>query len=209
MKPGDRRHAASWIEPTPEAVKCPAQITVEDDGVVAGEAASREPQGKEDRIEACPLRPNEAVARHEIDLMSFCLKASCLVRERPIHGGLDVRWGMRRKQDPEAHCAASSNTCRSRRTCSSKVNSFAIRSAPRQRRSYVSGVCSATTIASARPCTVGGLPEARTPFVPDLNQSEIPPTSNATVGSLCRPASSPTSASGSGQRLGRTRRFEE
>src|SRR5262245_43533638 len=162
MKPGDGRHAARRIEPAPEEVKRPAQITVEDDDVVAREVARHEPQGKEDRIESCPLRPSKGIAREDIDLMPFRLKMPCLMRKRPIHGGLDVRWGMRREENPQAHCAASSNTRRSRRTCSSKVNSFATSSAPQRRRSYVPGLCSARTIASARPSTVGGRPGART-----------------------------------------------
>src|SRR4029450_1661593 len=112
MKPGDRRHAARWIQPTPEEVKRPAQVAVEDDDVVAREVAAREAHGKKNRIESCPLRASKIVACHDLDLMPSCLKVPGLMRKRAIHRGLDVRWGMRRKEDAEGHCAASSNTCR-------------------------------------------------------------------------------------------------
>lgn len=55
---------------------------------------------------------------------------------------------------------------------------------------------------------LGDGPVASTPFTPSFNQSGMPPTAKATVGTPCKPASKPTKPNGSGHRLGTTIRSQ-
>jgi hypothetical protein len=84
-------------------VKCPPQIAVKDDDVIATKSPQGEQQRQEKRIEPGPPRGKKAFTSEDLDMVPLASKQVCPRERRAIDGGAIVSRRMHGEENSKRH----------------------------------------------------------------------------------------------------------